>query len=119
VEVDRDLRRFVGTLGVARVARFWEAYRGAWVQDSAKKWHRLIVPSGARATRQVRPQTLEMRRTRHCFSVLKRIRLGGEEERSGHLKLLNCIVWHKAVETAGCIFAQHALGTRQQSTRFA
>ena len=92
------------------------------------KWHRLIVPSGPeqlirsihRPWRYVgRDQVL--REARICAENVdqvdaeaaeiidivaafenKTIRLGGEEEKSNHVKLLRYVIMHKAVERSGC-----------------
>ena len=103
--------------------------RGAWVQDSDMKWHRFIVPTGhEQLIRTVhRPwqyagRDQVLREARLCAENVdgldseaaeiidivaafenKKIKVGGEEEKANHSKLLKYVVLHKVVERAGCV----------------
>ena len=101
--------------------------RGAWVQDSDMKWHRLIVPTGhEQIIRTVhRPWQFAgrdqvLREARLCAENVgsidseaaeiidivtafenRKIKLGGEEEKANHAKLLRFVIFYKVVEISG------------------
>ena len=100
--------------------------RGAWVQDSGMKSHRLIVPTGhEQLIRTVhRPWQYAgrdhvLREARLCAGGIdseaaeiidivtsfenRKIKLGGEGEKVNHAKLLRYVILHKVVERPGCV----------------
>ena len=100
--------------------------RGAWVQECNKKWHRLIVLSGpeqlicsVHCPWRFAGRDQVLREARLCVGNLdseaaeiidiatafenRRIKLGGDEERDNHNKLLRYMITYKMVERAGCV----------------
>ena len=103
--------------------------RGAWVQESDTKWHRLIVPTGheqlirtVHRAWQYAGRDQVLREARLCAENVggmdseaaeiidivtafenRKIKLGGQEEKANHAKLLRYVILHKVVERAAFV----------------